>query len=98
MATGQITYDYSALADGVRQMQAVNQNIEQSVTSLNQQVQGLMDSFDGATAKSYNECATRIFKTLRESNEVLNNISVRLNQNSENMRSTDQSTAGTFGG
>jgi WXG100 family type VII secretion target len=94
--TGAIVYDYQALADGVRQMQNVNQNIEQNVTSLTQQVQSLLDSFEGQTATQYNECATRIFKTLRESNEVLNNIATRLNQNTQNMNDTDRSTASTF--
>lgn len=95
---GQIIYDYAALADGVRQMQAVNQSIEQNVTTLTQQVQSLRESFDGQTAKSYDECATRIFKTLTESNQVLNEMSVSLNRNSNNMQSTDQATAGSFNG
>jgi WXG100 family type VII secretion target len=94
--TGAITYVYSALADGVRQMQAVNQNIEQNVSTLVKQVQGLREAFDGQTAKSYDESANRIFKTLTESNQVLNEMSVSLNRNSNNMQSTDQATAGTF--
>ncbi|PWK85547.1 WXG100 family type VII secretion target [Lentzea atacamensis] len=94
--TGAIVYDYQALADGVRQMQNANQNIEQNVTALNQQVQSLMDSFDGQTATQYNQCADRIFRKLRESNEVLNQISVNLNRNSNNMNDADRSTASTF--
>ncbi len=94
--TGAIVYDYQALADGVRQMQNANQNIEQNVTALTQQVQSLMDSFDGQTATQYNECSRRIFAKLRESNEVLNQISVNLNKNSNNMQESDRSTASTF--
>src|SRR5689334_22347057 len=94
--TGAIVYDYQALADGVRQMQTANQNIEQNVTALNQQVQGLMDSFEGETSRQYNDCATRIFTKLRESNEVLSQISVNLNKNSNNMQDSDRSTASTF--
>jgi len=94
--TGAIVYDYQALADGVRQMKNANQNIEQNVRALTQQVQSLMDSFDGETAKQYNTCADRIAKKLTESNEVLNQISVNLNKNSNNMQESDRSTASTF--
>lgn len=94
--TGAIVYDYQALADGVRQMQNANQNIEQNVNALKQQVQSLMESFDGETAKQYNVCADRISTKLRESNDVLNQISVNLNKNSNNMNDTDRSTASTF--
>jgi WXG100 family type VII secretion target len=94
--TGAIVYDYQALADGVRQMKNANQNIEQNVRALTQQVQSLMESFDGETARQYNTCADRIAKKLTESNEVLNHISVNLNKNSNNMQESDRSTATTF--
>lgn len=94
--TGAIVYDYQALADGVRQMQTANQNIEQNVRALTQQVQSLQESFEGDTSRQYNECATRIFRKLTESNEVLNQISVNLNKNSNNMQDSDRSTASTF--
>jgi WXG100 family type VII secretion target len=94
--TGAIVYDYQALADGVRQMQTANANIEANVKALTQQVQSLMESFDGETAKQYNTCADRIAQKLTESNEVLNQISVNLNKNSNNMQDSDRSTASTF--
>ena len=38
MTNGLINYQYSAIADGVHQMQTVNQNIQQQVSDLGRQV------------------------------------------------------------
>jgi len=92
-----INYQYSAIADGVRQMQQVNQNIQQQVQDLQAQVKALLSDFAGTSAQSYDTCANKISSDLTQSNEQLATLSRQVNSGSENMHSADASQARRFG-
>ena len=97
MPNGLINYQYSAIADGVRQMQVANQNIQQQVQDLQSQVQGLLADFDGASAQSYDVCARKIAQDLTRSNDELAQLSRQVNNGANDMQASDASEARRFG-
>lgn len=97
MSSNEITYQYSAIQDGVQQMRSANSKIEQKVTDLNKQVKTLLASFTGDASQAYDTCANKISQDLNNSNAQLNTLSQKVDSGAQNMSSADKTAAGRFG-
>ncbi|GAA3440163.1 WXG100 family type VII secretion target [Kutzneria kofuensis] len=94
--SGVINYDYGSIDTGVSQMKAFNAQVEQKISALKSQVQGLLQEFKGAASSSYDTCAQRISQDLNQSNERLNHLGGNVSKGASNFQSADAANARRF--